>query len=121
MKTILLIEDNTELRDNIGEMLEIAGYKVIFAINGKSGIALAKENKPDIIICDILMPDVDGFEVIRILKQNPITAGMPFIFLTSRAEKEIDEGNLEIAADGYIRKPFDTKDLFSTVERCLNK
>jgi CheY-like chemotaxis protein len=84
MKKILLIEDNPEVRENTQEILELAGYSVITGPNGKVGVELAQKEKPDLIICDIMMPELDGFGVLHILNKKPETAGMPFIFLTAK-------------------------------------
>jgi CheY-like chemotaxis protein len=120
MKTILVIEDNDDIRENTCELLELEGYKVIFAENGKSGLILAMENKPDIILCDIMMPEADGYEVFNELKNDPATAAIPFIFLTASVEKKAVEMGLGMGAKGYIQKPFDPQELFDTIIRCLN-
>jgi CheY-like chemotaxis protein len=88
MKTILLIEDNADLRKNTAETLEFANYKVLTAENGRVGVAIAIEHKPDIIICDILMPVMDGYGVINVLQKNPQTQHIPFIFLSAKAERD---------------------------------
>ena len=119
MKTILLIEDNTEIRENTCELLELEGYEVISAINGKTGLALAKEKKPDIILCDIWMPVSDGYEVFNGLSSDAETANIPFVFLTASVEKNEIAAGYAMGAKGYIRKPFETKDLLDTVARCL--
>jgi len=119
MKTILLIEDNTAIRENTCELLELEGYKVIFASNGKIGIALAKEKKPDIILCDIWMPETDGYEVFNQLNSDTETAHIPFIFLTASVEKNEIEAGYAMGAVGYIKKPFDSKELFDTIAKCL--
>ena len=84
---ILLIEDNVDVRENTTEILELAGYNVLTAQNGKVGVDLAIKEKPDLIICDIMMPELDGYGVLHILNKNPETAGVPFIFLTAKTEK----------------------------------
>ncbi len=119
MKTILVIEDNNDIRENTCELLELWGYKVISAMNGKAGLALAKENKPDLILCDIMMPEANGYEVFSGLKNDADTSGIPFIFLTASAEKKEVEAGLGMGAKGYIRKPFEPEELFETLERCL--
>ena len=121
MKTILLIEDNNDIRENTCELLELEGYEVIFAVNGKIGLALAKEKKPDIILCDIWMPETDGYEVFNGLSSDAETANIPFIFLTASVEKKEIAAGYAMGAKGYIRKPFDTKELLDTVELCLNE
>jgi CheY-like chemotaxis protein len=119
MKTVLLIEDNNNIRENTCELLELEGYEVIIAANGKTGLALAKEKKPDIILCDIWMPEKDGYEVFNGLNSDAETAGIPFIFLTGSVEKKEIAAGFAMGAKGYIKKPFDTKELFDTVARCL--
>lgn len=120
MKTVLVIEDNLILRDNACEMLELKGYKAISAGNGKTGIASARTNRPDIIICDILMPEADGYEVFDALKSDPVTSVIPFIFLTASAHKQDIDDRLGVGSVGYIRKPFEAKEFFETIEFCLN-
>ena len=87
MKKILLIEDNHEIRENIAEILSLANYEIREAEHGKAGVELAKSEKPDLIICDIMMPQLDGYGLLHMLSKNPETAGSPFIFLTAKSEK----------------------------------
>lgn len=119
MKIVLLIEDNGDIRENTCELLELEGYKVLVAANGETGISLAKENKIDIILCDIMMPKVDGYEVFKSIKNNSGTAAIPFIFLTANTEKKEVQAGLNMGANGYIRKPFAEEELFGTIARCL--
>lgn len=119
MKTILIVEDSSELRENLCEMLELRGYSVIVAENGKIGLEIAKQEKPDLILCDILMPEMDGYNVFSGLKDDPDTMDIPFIFITCSAEKKEVEMGLGIGANGYISKPFDETELFKNIERCL--
>jgi CheY-like chemotaxis protein len=121
MKTLLLIEDNTDIRENTCELLELQGYHVIHATNGKSGLILAKEKTPDAILCDIMMPEADGYEVFNDLKNDPRTTSIPFIFLTASCEKKEVDAALGMGVSGYIRKPFDAKDLFDAIESCLKR
>ena len=121
MKIILLIEDNTDIRENTCELLELEGYDVLFAVNGKIGIALAKEKKPDIILCDIMMPEMDGYEVFNGLKDDIETADIPFIFLTASVEKDEIVAGFAMGAVGYIKKPFEAQELFDTIEKCLTE
>ena len=121
MKTILLIEDNHDIRENTNEMLELEGYEVLVAMNGKTGLALAKEKIPDLILCDIMMPEANGYEVLNGLKNDHSTVNIPFIFLTASAEKSEVEAGLGMGADGYIRKPFEPDELFGTILECLRK
>jgi DNA-binding response OmpR family regulator len=121
MKTILLIEDNTEIRENTAEILELSNYKVLTAADGKKGVSLAMEQKPDIIICDIMMPVLDGYGVIHMLQKNPETTNIPFIFLSAKAERAEIRKGMELGADDYITKPFNGTELLSAVESRLRK
>jgi len=100
-------------------LLELEGYNVITAINGNAGIILAKEQLPDVILCDIMMPEADGYEVCTMLKEDPTTSAIPFIFISASVEKKaIDEG-ISLGAVEYIQKPFDPDELFEAITRCL--
>lgn len=121
MKTILLIEDNADLRKNTAETLEFANYKVLTAENGREGVAIAIEHKPDVIICDILMPVMDGYGVINILQKNPRTQHIPFIFLSAKTERDEIRKGMEYGADDYITKPFNDTELLTAVEQRLKK
>ncbi|HMV89994.1 MAG TPA: response regulator, partial [Cyclobacteriaceae bacterium] len=111
MKKILLIEDNPEIRENTGEILSLAGYEVSTAENGKTGVDLAQKIKPDLIICDIMMPELDGYGVLHILSKNDETSAIPFIFLTAKTEKTDVRKGMTLGADDYLTKPFDDTDL----------
>jgi len=121
MKKILLIEDNPDMRDNTSEILELADYQVATAPNGKVGVSLAKQDTPDLIICDIMMPELDGYGVLRMLGANPETANIPFIFLTAKAEKQDFRRGMNLGADDYITKPFDDVELLDAIEMRLKK
>src|SRR5688572_13362054 len=99
MKKILLIEDNTEVRENTSEIISLANYEVLTAENGKVGVELAQKEKPDLIICDIMMPELDGYGVLHILSKKPETAGIPFIFLTAKTEKNDVRKGMNLGAD----------------------
>lgn len=119
MLKILVIEDNREIRENIAELLEMEGYEVVEAENGKTGLQLACEILPDLILCDILMPVMNGHEVLSHLKGQSYTQNIPFVFLTANVEKkEVAEG-LQMGAKGYISKPFETSILLEEIKRCL--
>jgi CRP-like cAMP-binding protein len=120
-KTILLIEDNAAMRDNIQEILELSDYKVFTAMNGKIGVEMAKREKPDLIICDITMPELDGYGVLHILGKSDDTAGIPFVFLTAKAEKADFRKGMTLGADDYLTKPFDDVELLDVVEIRLKK
>ncbi|HNA15525.1 MAG TPA: response regulator [Ferruginibacter sp.] len=121
MKHLLLIEDNDEIRDNTAEILELAGYKVTTAENGKVGVEKAIQEKPDLIICDIMMPVLDGYGVLHLLNKNPELTGIPFIFLTAKAERSDLRKGMEMGADDYITKPFSDVELMNAIESRLKK
>jgi CRP-like cAMP-binding protein/CheY-like chemotaxis protein len=121
MKQILLIEDNKDMRENTAEILELANFKVFTAQNGKEGVELAQKNKPDLIICDIMMPVLDGYGVLYLLAKNPETAFIPFIFLTAKAERSDLRKGMGMGADDYLTKPFDDIELLNAVECRLKK
>lgn len=118
---VLIIEDNDEIRENVVEILELAGYQVFAAPNGKAGVDLAIKNLPDIILCDIMMPELDGYGVLYMLNKNPETAATPFIFLTAKAERVDLRKGMEMGADDYLTKPFDDMDLLNAIESRLKK
>ncbi len=121
MKKILLIEDNPEMRENTAEMLELASYEVETAENGKTGVKMAQESIPDLIICDIMMPELDGYGVLYMLAKNPKTSSIPFIFLTAKAEKSDYRKGMNMGADDYLTKPFEEMELLEAVEIRLKK
>jgi CheY-like chemotaxis protein len=118
---ILIIEDNKDVRENLEELLALSGYQVQTAENGKAGAAKAMETVPDLILCDIMMPELDGFGVLRILSNNPVTMDIPFIFLTAKTEKEDFRKGMGLGADDYITKPYDDVQLLDTIEVRLKK
>lgn len=120
-KKILLIEDNNDMRENTAEILQLSGYEVVTAQNGKVGVELATANKPDLIICDIMMPVLDGYGVLHMLSRNNETTGIPFIFLTAKAERSDFRKGMEMGADDYVTKPFDDIELLNAIERRLKK
>jgi CRP-like cAMP-binding protein/CheY-like chemotaxis protein len=120
-KHVLIIEDNNDIRENIVEILELADFQVYQANNGKTGIELAVKHKPDIILCDIMMPDLDGYGVLYMLNKNPETAAIPFIFLTAKAERIDLRKGMEMGADDYLTKPFDDIELLGAIESRLKK
>lgn len=120
-KKILVIEDNNDIRESVVEILELSGYTVFSANNGKTGIELAIQHIPDVILCDISMPELDGYGVLYLLKKNTATVGITFIFLTAKAERlELRKG-MELGADDYLTKPFSDIDLLKAIEGRLNK
>lgn len=121
MKTVLLIEDDVVLRDCTAELLELSNYKVVKASNGKTGVLLAKTEKPDIIVCDIMMPELDGYGVIKSLSKNQNTKYIPFIFLSAKTEVRDVRMGMNLGADDYISKPFAIIDLVNAIESRLAK
>lgn len=122
MKTcILIIEDNNDIRESSSEILELSGYTVLQARNGKEGMHLVNMHSIDLILCDIMMPELDGFGVLYMLNKNPETSGIAFIFLTAKAERADIRKGMELGADDYLTKPFDDMELLLAVETRLNK
>ncbi|MDB5190999.1 MAG: response regulator [Segetibacter sp.] len=121
MKKILIIEDNLEVRENTAEILELSNYEVLTAENGKVGVEIALKERPDLVVCDIMMPVLDGYGVYHLLSKHPQTAAIPFIFLTAKSEKSDFRKGMEIGADDYITKPFDGIELLNAIEVRLKK
>ncbi len=121
MKKILLIEDNKDVRENTAEILKLAQYNVITAKNGKEGVELAQKEKPDLIICDIMMPVLDGHGALHLLSKNEETSSIPFIFLTAKAERSDFRKGMEMGADDYLTKPFDDVELLNAIQSRLKK
>lgn len=121
MKSVLVIDDNNDIRENTAEILELAGYRTLTAINGKKGVELALKEKPDLIVCDIMMPELDGYGVLHLLRKNADTQNIPFIFLTAKTERSDLRRGMEMGADDYITKPFDDIELLNAVEIRLKK
>ncbi len=121
MKKILVIDDNNDIRENTAEILALAGYDTYTAENGKKGVEKALQEKPDLIVCDIMMPDLDGYGVLHLLKKNPETESIPFIYLTAKTERSDFRKGMEMGADDYITKPFDDLELLRAIEIRLKK
>ena len=121
MKKILVIEDNEEVRENLEEILELYGYDVIAADDGKLGVEKALAESPDLILCDVMMPKLDGFGVLNILSKRSQTADIPFIFLTAKTEKSDFRRGMNLGADDYITKPFFKDELLAVLETRLKK
>jgi CheY-like chemotaxis protein len=119
MATVLVIEDEAPLRANLVRILSAEGYRVIAAADGDEGLRRVREGRPDLVICDILMPLVDGFGVLAALRSQPETAAIPFIFLTASADKENLARGLRSGANEYVTKPFKIADLLAAVRRGL--
>lgn len=121
MKTILVIEDESNIRDNIEEILSLEDFQAIATDNGLEGLQLAKTHRPDLIICDIMMPQLDGYEVLKALRQQESTATIPFIFLTAKAERSNQRQGMELGANDYLTKPFTSSELRNAVTAQLNQ
>ncbi len=121
MKKILLIEDNDDIRNNTAEILELSNYQVIRAENGKVGVEKALAHHPDLIICDIMMPLLDGYGVLHALQKNELSKSIPFIFLTAKSERADFRQGMQAGADDYISKPFDGIELLNAVDARLKK
>ena len=120
-KTILVIDDNNDFRENTAEILDLAGYKTFTAENGKQGVEMATKEKPSLIVCDIMMPELDGYGVLHLLRKNPDTQHIPFIFLTAKTERSDFRKGMEMGADDYVTKPFEDIELLNAVEVRLKK
>ncbi|MEO5595078.1 MAG: response regulator [Chitinophagaceae bacterium] len=121
MKSILVIEDNKDIRENTMEILDLAGYKTFGAENGKIGVETALKEKPDLIVCDIMMQILDGYGVLHLLRKNADTLNTPFIFLTAKIERTDFRKGMEMGADDYITKPFEEIELLNAIEIRLKK
>lgn len=119
MKKILIIEDNIDVRENTADLLELSNYKVTTAENGKIGVELALKILPDAILCDIMMPELDGYQVLQKLSNNNKTVNIPFIFLTAKTEKIDMHKGINLGADNYLTKPFTEKELLYIIENHL--
>jgi CheY-like chemotaxis protein len=117
MKKILLIEDTVDILENFTEYLEMSGYEIYAAKNGKKGLELVAEINPDLIICDVLMSGIDGFEVLRLIKKTANTSKIPFVFSTSLSEKIEKSEALALGADDYLVKPYDLSKLLEVVKK----
>ncbi len=121
MEKILIIEDNESIRENTAEILQMTNYNVFSAENGKIGVEVALREDPDLILCDIMMPVLDGYSVLHMLRKNASTKNTPFIFLTAKSERDDFRKGMELGADDYISKPFNETELLKAVECRLKK
>ncbi|KAF0095995.1 MAG: LytT family response regulator [Puniceicoccaceae bacterium 5H] len=121
MTKILVLEDDEQVRLPLVDLLEANGYEVLTAGDGREGIERARKDAPDLIISDIMMPDVDGFAVFEAMQSDPATAIIPFIFLTAKTDPADVREGLGLGADDYITKPFQPKDLLEAVRVRLEK
>ncbi len=121
MEKILIIEDNESIRENTTDILQMMNYKVFSAENGKTGVEAALKENPDLILCDIMMPVLDGYGVLHMLRKNTTTKNTPFIFLTAKSERDDFRKGMELGADDYITKPFNETELLKAIECRLKK
>ncbi len=121
MKKILIIEDQPQMRRNLATILEMEGFEVSLAEDGNAGVARARESKPDLIICDVMMPELDGYGVLRALRSEKATATIPFIFLTAKGEKIDQRTGMNLGADDYLTKPVARIDLLASVKVRLER
>ncbi len=116
MKTILIIEDDAQTRENLQLILDMEGFRAITAPDGQTGLALARKESPDVIVCDVSMPGLDGHGVLRELRAGEDTTPIPFIFLTARGEKRDIRDGMNLGADDYLTKPVDADDLLAAIQ-----
>lgn len=121
MKKILVIEDEAQSRDIFLECLEAEGFDILCAENGRVGVQIVKEKLPDLVICDIMMPELDGYGVLTTLRQDPVTAIIPFIFLTAKATKTSLRQGMELGADDYLTKPSTVEELMGAIAAQMEK
>lgn len=121
MKRILVIEDEPEMRRNITALLRYKDYQPIAAENGRVGVELARREKPDLILCDVMMPELDGYGVLRALQADAALASIPFIFLTAKGEKDDLRSGMNLGADDYLTKPIANNELVEAIEARLNR
>ncbi len=121
MKKILVIEDEVETLDNLVLMLEMEGFKPLSAPNGRKGVAVAKRELPDVILCDVSMPELDGYGVLEALRADEKTVSIPFIFLTAKGDKRDLRTGMNLGADDYLTKPASAEDVLSAINARLDR
>ncbi len=121
MKKILLIEDNPQMRENVLLLLSLEQFQAIGAENGKRGLELIQREHPDLVLCDVMMPDMDGYEVLQAIRANPATALLPFILLTAKGEKPDQRHGMNLGADDYLVKPVAKADLLAAISTRLER
>ena len=119
MRRLLVIDDHVDIRENIAEILSLAGYEVFTAENGKTGVATALKEKPELVICDIMMPELDGFEICRRIRNQPAWRAAKIVMLTAKGRAVERDKGLALGADAYVTKPFSTRDLVAKVKQML--
>ncbi|MEO1401142.1 MAG: response regulator [Cyanobacteria bacterium J06635_1] len=121
MNKILVIEDEAQVRENIREILELNDYTVLSADNGQAGLQVAQTQLPDLVLCDVMMPVMDGYGVLESLRQTTQTATIPFVFLTAKADRANLRQGMNLGADDYLTKPFETRELLAAIHARLAK
>src|SRR5689334_18394867 len=121
MSKILIIEDQPQMRKNIATILEMENFAVVTAENGRRGVELARSEKPDLILCDVMMPELDGFGVLEALRADATTATMPLIFLTAKGDKMDLRKGMNLGADDYLTKPVAKDDLLTALKVRLSR
>jgi DNA-binding NarL/FixJ family response regulator len=121
MARILVIEDEPEMRRNLLTILKLENYYATGAENGRVGVELASKDKPDLVLCDVMMPELDGYAVLQALRQNPETVSLPFIFLTAKGEKPDVRAGMDLGADDYLTKPVAKGDLLNAIAARLRR
>ena len=116
-----MIEDEPQIQANIQEILELSHFSVMTAASGQAGLKLAEETRPDLIICDVMMPGLDGYGVLTALRQQPATVQIPFIFLTARTDRSDIRRGMELGADDYLTKPIESAELLRAVAARLKR
>lgn len=119
VRKILFIEDDPSIRTNVAELLTIKGYDVSIAANGTEGIFLAKDGVPNLILCDIFMPDMNGRQVMEAIRNTPAVSHIPFLFLTGQADLSVLHHQMGLNANDYLAKPFQLKDLLAAINNRL--
>ncbi|RYD31034.1 MAG: response regulator transcription factor [Verrucomicrobiaceae bacterium] len=120
-KRILVIEDQAAMRRNVALMLEMEGFEVLTADNGRTGLEAARSQRPDLILCDVMMPEMDGYAVVQTLRAEPEHASVPFVFLTARSDKADLRIGMNFGADDYLTKPVVRDDLLAAVQVRLDR
>ena len=120
MAKILIIEDEEAIRKAIVDLLEIENHMALEAENGLVGLSFARKEQPDLIICDVMMPELDGYGVLKALRQESLTSYLPFLFLSAKASENDFEYGLQLGAKAYLTKPFSLTGLLQAIEKCLS-
>jgi len=121
MTKILIIEDQPQMRKNLATILEMEDFQVVTAADGLSGMEVARSERPDIVICDVMMPGLDGYQVLAKLRAEPAMATLPFIFLTAKGDKADLRSGMNLGADDYLTKPVSREDLLAAIEIRLTR